>query len=137
MSCSLLCSCSGLRPRQAAQQGNSLSTGAVLWQVGIQYVSPVHEFPEDKWDAIIDVCLNSAFHATKAALPYMVEQQWGRSVMQQDASSECCLLAAALWQADWQVDSFLTAESGCVSVPSTARSSTPARLFQYSHCSII
>ncbi len=42
--------------------------------VGIQFVSPVHEFPEDKWDAIIDICLNSAFHATKAALPDMVEQ---------------------------------------------------------------
>eukprot|EP00891_Asterochloris_glomerata_P009061 jgi/Astpho2/9061/fgenesh1_pm.00133_%23_42_t len=48
--------------------------------VGIQFVSPVHEFPEDKWDAIIDVCLNSAFHATKAALPYMMEQQWGRII---------------------------------------------------------
>ena len=48
--------------------------------VGIQYVSPVEEFPEDKWDDIIAVCLNSAFHATKAALPYMLEQGWGRIV---------------------------------------------------------
>ena len=77
----MLCSRPGLRPRQAAQQKPQFETGAVLWQVGIQFVSPVHEFPEDKWDAIMDVCLNSAFHATKAALPYMMEQQWGRSVM--------------------------------------------------------
>ena len=48
--------------------------------VGIQYVSPVHTFPEDKWDAIIAVCLSSAFHATKAALPFMMEQEWGRVI---------------------------------------------------------
>ena len=48
--------------------------------VGIQYVSPVHTFPEDKWDAIIAVCLSSAFHSTKAALPFMLEQQWGRII---------------------------------------------------------
>jgi 3-hydroxybutyrate dehydrogenase len=33
--------------------------------VGIQHVAPVAEFPEDKWDAIIAVCLTSAFHTTK------------------------------------------------------------------------
>ncbi len=48
--------------------------------VGIQFVSPVQDFPEDKWDAIMDVCLNSAFHSTKAALPYMLEQKWGRII---------------------------------------------------------
>lgn len=48
--------------------------------VGIQYVSPVHTFPEDKWDAIIAVCLSSAFHSTKAALPFMLDQKWGRII---------------------------------------------------------
>ncbi len=48
--------------------------------VGIQYVAPVHAFPEDKWDAIIAVCLSSAFHATKAALPAMLEARWGRVI---------------------------------------------------------
>jgi NAD(P)-dependent dehydrogenase (short-subunit alcohol dehydrogenase family) len=51
-----------------------------LCTAGIQYVSPVEEFPEDKWDDIIAVCLNSAFHATKAALPYMLQQGWGRII---------------------------------------------------------
>ena len=37
-------------------------------------MSPVQDFPEDKWDDIIAVCLNSAFHTTKAALPYMLDQ---------------------------------------------------------------
>lgn len=48
--------------------------------VGIQHVSPIHEFPEEKWDAIIAVCLTSAFHTTKAALPHMLEQKWGRII---------------------------------------------------------
>lgn len=100
--CSVLCSRSGLRPRQAAQQSTSLqSTGAVALQVGIQFVSPVHEFPEDKWDAIIDVCLNSAFHATKAALPYMMEQQWGRSGMQQQVSAASSQLHCDRQPAVW------------------------------------
>jgi NAD(P)-dependent dehydrogenase (short-subunit alcohol dehydrogenase family) len=38
---------------------------------GIQFVAPVAEFPEDKWDDILAVCLSSAFHASKAALPFM------------------------------------------------------------------
>lgn len=48
--------------------------------VGIQFVSPIQDFPEEKWDAIMDVCLNSAFHSTKAALPYMLKQKWGRII---------------------------------------------------------
>ncbi|EFJ43262.1 hypothetical protein VOLCADRAFT_106906 [Volvox carteri f. nagariensis] len=47
---------------------------------GIQHVAPVHELPDDKWDAIIGVCLSATFHATKAALPYMLEQGWGRII---------------------------------------------------------
>jgi 3-hydroxybutyrate dehydrogenase len=51
----------------------ALAWGCQVNNVGIQYVSPVHTFPEDKWDAIIAVCLSSAFHSTKAALPAMLE----------------------------------------------------------------
>lgn len=59
---------------------NAPALPPLLPGAGIQYVSPVEEFPEDKWDDIIAVCLNSAFHATKAALPYMLQQGWGRIV---------------------------------------------------------
>ena len=52
----------------------------LLNNVGIQYVAPVHEFPDDKWDAMIAITLSSAFHATKAALPAMMERQWGRII---------------------------------------------------------
>lgn len=47
---------------------------------GIQHVAPVDEFPEDKWDAILSIILSSAFHTTKAALPSMKENGWGRII---------------------------------------------------------
>ncbi|MGC1468251.1 MAG: 3-hydroxybutyrate dehydrogenase [Sphingorhabdus sp.] len=47
---------------------------------GIQHVSPVDSFPEDKWDAIIAVILSSAFHTTKAVVPAMKEKGWGRII---------------------------------------------------------
>ena len=47
---------------------------------GIQFVSPVDEFPEEKWDAIIAINLSSAFHMIKAALPGMKARGWGRVI---------------------------------------------------------
>ena len=47
---------------------------------GIQFVSPVEEFPEEKWDAVIAINLSSNFHAIKAALPGMRRRNWGRIV---------------------------------------------------------
>lgn len=47
---------------------------------GIQYVSKIEDFPEEKWDAIIAINLSSAFHTIKALLPGMKEKRWGRIV---------------------------------------------------------
>ncbi|MDO5630491.1 MAG: 3-hydroxybutyrate dehydrogenase [Paracoccus sp. (in: a-proteobacteria)] len=47
---------------------------------GIQHVAPVDEFPTEKWDAIIAINLNSAFHTTAAALPLMRAAGWGRVI---------------------------------------------------------
>ncbi|WP_425082878.1 3-hydroxybutyrate dehydrogenase [Ruegeria profundi] len=47
---------------------------------GIQHVSPIDQFPVDKWDAIIAINMNSAFHTTAAALPLMRAAGWGRIV---------------------------------------------------------
>ncbi|MGE0734005.1 MAG: 3-hydroxybutyrate dehydrogenase [Alphaproteobacteria bacterium] len=47
---------------------------------GIQHVQPIHEFPEDKWNAVLAINLSSAFHATKAVLPGMLERKWGRII---------------------------------------------------------
>lgn len=61
-------------------QGKLGKLDILVNNVGIQFVSPVEDFPEDKWDAIMDICLNSTFHATKAALPGMLERGWGRII---------------------------------------------------------
>jgi 3-hydroxybutyrate dehydrogenase len=47
---------------------------------GIQHVAPVHEFPVERWDAIIAVNLSAVFHGTRAALPQMLARNWGRIV---------------------------------------------------------
>ncbi|MGI9417396.1 MAG: 3-hydroxybutyrate dehydrogenase [Geminicoccaceae bacterium] len=47
---------------------------------GIQFVSPIEEFPEEKWDAIIAINLSSAFHTTKALIPGMKAKGWGRVI---------------------------------------------------------
>ncbi len=47
---------------------------------GIQYVSPIEDFPDDKWDAIIAINLSSTFHATKAVFKGMKERRFGRII---------------------------------------------------------
>jgi 3-hydroxybutyrate dehydrogenase len=47
---------------------------------GIQYTALVHEFPIDRWDAIIAINLSAAFHAIRAALPEMLSRNWGRII---------------------------------------------------------
>jgi 3-hydroxybutyrate dehydrogenase len=47
---------------------------------GIQYVSPIDEFPDDKWQAIIGINLNSAFYLSKAVWPGMKTRRFGRII---------------------------------------------------------
>ncbi|MEL6563537.1 MAG: 3-hydroxybutyrate dehydrogenase [Pseudomonadota bacterium] len=47
---------------------------------GIQFVSPIEEFPIEKWDAIIAINLSSSFHTIRAALPGMKERGFGRII---------------------------------------------------------
>jgi len=54
---------------------------------GIQFVSPVEDFPIEKWDAIIAINLTSAFHTIRAALPGMKAKGWGRIVNTASAHS--------------------------------------------------
>jgi len=53
------------------------SVDVLVNNAGIQFVAPVEEFPEDKWNAIIAINLSAAFHAIKAALPLMKQRMWG------------------------------------------------------------
>ena len=54
---------------------------------GIQFVSPIEDFPLEKWDAIIAINLSAAFHAIRAAVPAMKAQKWGRIINTASAHS--------------------------------------------------
>src|SRR5690348_4117332 len=54
---------------------------------GIQHVSPVEDFPPEKWDAIIAINLSSAFHTTRLAVPGMRSKKWGRIINTASAHS--------------------------------------------------
>ena len=56
------------------------SVDILVNNAGIQHVSRIDEFPVDRWNAIIAINLNSAFHTTAAALPLMRAKGWGRIV---------------------------------------------------------
>ena len=47
---------------------------------GIQHVSPVEDFPAEKWNAIIAINLSASFHTIRAALPKMKAKGWGRII---------------------------------------------------------
>ncbi len=52
----------------------------VVNNAGIQHVSPVEEFPLDKWNDILAINLSSAFHTIRAAVPMMKVKGWGRVI---------------------------------------------------------
>ena len=56
------------------------STDILVNNAGIQFVSPVEDFPDDKWDSIIAINLSSAFHTIKAAMPGMRKNNFGRII---------------------------------------------------------
>jgi 3-hydroxybutyrate dehydrogenase len=47
---------------------------------GIQHVSPIEEFPPEKWDAILALNLSAAFHTIRAAFAEMKARRWGRII---------------------------------------------------------
>lgn len=47
---------------------------------GIQHVSPIEDFPDEKWLAIIGINLNSAFYLSKAVWPGMKSRNFGRII---------------------------------------------------------
>ena len=71
----------------ADAQGKMGSLDILVNNAGIQFVSPIEEFPPEKWDAIIAINLSAAFHAIRAAVPGMKAQKWGRIVNTASAHS--------------------------------------------------
>ena len=54
---------------------------------GIQHVSPVEDFPPEKWEAILAINLSAVFHTTRLAVPGMKEKGWGRIINTASAHS--------------------------------------------------
>jgi 3-hydroxybutyrate dehydrogenase len=47
---------------------------------GLQHVSPIEDFPEERWDQLLAVMLTAPFLLAKAFLPSMYDAGWGRIV---------------------------------------------------------
>ena len=52
----------------------------LISNAGIQHVSPVEDFPEDKWDFMISLMLTAPFLLTKYSWPSMKQNRWGRII---------------------------------------------------------
>jgi 3-hydroxybutyrate dehydrogenase len=63
------------------------SVDILVNNAGIQFVSPIEEFPIEKWNAIIAINLSSAFHSIRAAVPGMKRRGWGRIINTASAHS--------------------------------------------------
>ncbi len=64
------------------------SVDILVNNAGVQFVSPVEDFPVDKWDQIIAINMSAAFHAMRAAVPGMKKRGWGRIVSTASAHSK-------------------------------------------------
>jgi 3-hydroxybutyrate dehydrogenase len=77
---------------------------------GMQFVSPVEDFPVEKWDAIIALNLTAAFHTIRHAVPGMRKKGWGRIIGTASAHS---LVASPFKSA------YVTAKHGLVGLTKT------------------
>ena len=55
---------------------------------GIQHVSPIEDFPDDKMEAIVRINMTSAWHVMKAVVPHMKTRGWGRIISTASAHSQ-------------------------------------------------
>ncbi|WP_022851671.1 3-hydroxybutyrate dehydrogenase [Limisalsivibrio acetivorans] len=69
--------CKALVEACAAEFG---SVDILINNAGIQHVSPVEDFPEDKWDFMISLMLTATFLLTKYSWNYMKKNGWGRVI---------------------------------------------------------
>src|SRR6201992_3637365 len=63
------------------------SVDILVNNAGLHFVSPIEEFPPEKWEAIIAINLSSAFYGIRAAVPLMKKRGWGRIINTASAHS--------------------------------------------------
>ena len=56
------------------------SVDVLVNNAGIQHVSPVEDFPEEKWNFMISLMLTAPFLLTKYSWPHMKKKGWGRVI---------------------------------------------------------
>ncbi len=62
-------------------EGGPLATADVLVNnAGLQHVSPLEEFPPERFAQILKIMLEAPFRLVRAALPHMYAQGWGRVI---------------------------------------------------------
>jgi 3-oxoacyl-[acyl-carrier protein] reductase len=68
--------------RAAAEANRTLGRVDILIaSAGITGASvPVHEFPIDSWRRVVDINLNGVFYCSRAVVPFMLENGYGRIV---------------------------------------------------------
>ncbi len=69
-----------IRAMAAAANTEFGKVDIVVNNAGIQFVAPIEEFAEAKWDSIIAINLSSAFHLIKAVVPGMKARRFGRII---------------------------------------------------------
>jgi 3-hydroxybutyrate dehydrogenase len=63
------------------------SVDVLVNNAGVQYVSPIEDFPPEKWEQIIALNLSSAFYTMRYAIPGMKSRKWGRIINTASAHS--------------------------------------------------
>jgi len=61
--------------------------GILVNNAGMQHVSPIDQFPADKWDLMMALNLSAPFHTIRLTLPGMKERGWGRIINTASAHS--------------------------------------------------
>ncbi|MFM5886285.1 MAG: 3-hydroxybutyrate dehydrogenase [Novosphingobium sp.] len=77
-----------IRAMVAAAADRFGSVDILVNNAGVQFVSPIENFPPEKWEQIIAINLTAAFHAIQAALPGMRQRRWGRIINTASAHSK-------------------------------------------------
>ena len=60
--------------------GLNIEADIVVNNAGFQLVSPIEEFPPEKFSAILRIMLEAPFRLVRTALPGMYERGWGRVI---------------------------------------------------------
>lgn len=72
--------CSAIQVSDLFRSLSGQSIEVLINDAGLQHVARLEEFPEEKWDQLLDVMLKGPFLLTQAALPAMRKAGFGRII---------------------------------------------------------